>query len=72
MKSLENCTYRLLGVLIAMHYIRTLCDKYILSYDGFSYFLTGKFRHSVLKCGVVVEWDPRSTAAYVPFHCDSF
>ena len=22
-----------------MHYVRTLCDKYFLSYDGFSAFL---------------------------------
>ena len=21
-----------------MHYVRTLCDKYFLSYDGFSFF----------------------------------
>ena len=27
-------------MLIAMHYLRTLCDKYFLSYDGFSVFLT--------------------------------
>ena len=26
-----------------MHYVRTLCDKYFLTYDGFSLFLTGKF-----------------------------
>ena len=26
-------------------------------------FLTGGFRHRVLKCGVGVEWNPRSTAA---------
>ena len=22
-------------MLITMHYVRTLCDKYVLSYDGF-------------------------------------
>ena len=48
---------------ITMHYVRTLCDKYFLSYDGFSVFLTGRFRHRVLKHGVGVEWDLRRTAA---------
>ena len=38
-KSLQICTYRFLGMLIAMHYVRTLCDKYFLSYYGFSTFL---------------------------------
>ena len=28
-------TYRFLGVLLTMNYVRTLCDKYFLSYDGF-------------------------------------
>ena len=63
LKRLENqCTYRFLGIPIAMHYVRTLCDKYFLSYDGFSWFLTGRFRHRVLKHGVGVEWDARRTA----------
>ena len=35
-KGLKICTYKILGVPIAMHYWRTLCDKYFLSYDGFS------------------------------------
>ena len=35
-KRLKICTYRFLGMPIAMHYVRTLCDKYFLSYDGFS------------------------------------
>ena len=65
MKALKICTYMFLGVPIAMYYVRTLCDKYILSYDSFSWFLIGKFRHSVLICGVGVEWDSRNTAAYV-------
>ena len=30
---------------------------------GFSNFLRGKFRHRVMKHGVGVECDPRSTAA---------
>ena len=47
---------------IAMHYVTTLCDKYFLSYDGFSSFLTGRCRHRVLKHGGV-EWDARGTAA---------
>ena len=33
-KALKLCTYRFLGVPIAMHYVRTLCDKYFLSCDG--------------------------------------
>ena len=64
-------TYRFLGVPIAMHYVRTLCDKYFLSYDGFSWCLTGRFQHRVLKCGVGAEWHQRGTAAKVPFHFDS-
>ena len=48
---------------IIMHYVRTLCDQYFLSYDGFSVFLTGRFRHRFLKCGVGVEWDTRRTVA---------
>ena len=49
---------------IAMQYVRTLCDKYFLSYDGFSLdFLTGRSRYRILKHGVEVEWDPRRTAA---------
>ena len=50
-------------MLIAMHYVRTLFDKYCLSDDGFSLFLTGRFRHRILKHGIGVECDPRSTAA---------
>ena len=62
-KGLKICTYRFLGMLIAMHYVRALCDKYFLSYNGFSWFLTGRFRHRVLKHGIGVEWDARGTAA---------
>ena len=40
-KGLKICRYRFLGMLIAMHYVRTLCDKYFFSYNGFSWFLTG-------------------------------
>ena len=58
-KGLIICTYRFLGMLIAMYYVRTLCDKYMLSYDGFSWFLTGRFRHRFLKHGAGVEWDAR-------------
>ena len=51
-KGLKICTYRFWGMPTAMHYVRTLCDKYFLSYDGFSWFpLTGRFRHRVLKHG---------------------
>ena len=62
-KGLKICTYRFLGMPITVHYVRTLCDKYFLSYDGFSEFLTGRFRHRVLKHGVGVEWDVRRTTA---------
>ena len=48
---------------IAMLYVRTLHDKYFLSYEGFSEFLTGRLRHRVLKHGVWVECDARRTAA---------
>ena len=51
-----------LGMPIAIHYVRPLCDKYFLSYGGFL-FLTGIFMNSILKQCVVVEWDPRRTAA---------
>ena len=37
--------------------------KDILSYAGFSEFLTRRFRHRILKHGVWVEWDARRTAA---------
>ena len=54
--------YRFLGVPITMHYVIILCYKYFPSYDSFSSFLRGRFRHRVLKHGVGVEWDPRSSA----------
>ena len=38
-KGLQICTYRFLDIPITMHYVRTLCDKYFLSYYGFSAFL---------------------------------
>ena len=62
-KGLQICTCRFLGMPITMHYDRTLCDKYFLSYDGFLWFLTGRCMHRVLKHCVVVEWDTRRTAA---------
>ena len=34
-KGLKICTSMFLGIPITMHYVRTLCDKYFLSYDGF-------------------------------------
>ena len=71
-KRLEICMCKFLGMPVTVHYVRNLCDKYFLSYDNFSEFLTGRFRHRVLKHGVVVEWDPRRTAALVPFHFDGF
>ena len=46
-KGLKICTYRFLAMPITMHYVRTLSDKYFLSYDGFSWFLTGRLRHRV-------------------------
>ena len=36
LNGLKVCTYRFLGVLIIIQYVRMLCDKYFLSYDGFS------------------------------------
>ena len=51
---------------IAIHYVRTLCDKYFLSYYGFSSFFIGRSRYRVLKHSVGVKWDLRRTAAYVP------
>ena len=38
-KGLQIYTYRFLGMLITMHYVRALCDKYFLSYYGFLHFL---------------------------------
>ena len=35
-KGLKICTCRFSGMPIAIHYVRTLCDKSFLSYDGFS------------------------------------
>ena len=51
-----------------MHYVRTLCNKYFLSYYGFSAFFMGRSRYRILKHDVGVKWDPRRTAAYVPSH----
>ena len=62
-KGLNICTYGFLGMLITMNCVRTLCDKYFLSCDGFSWFVTGRCRYRVLKHGVGVQWEPRSTAA---------
>ena len=62
-KRLENLHRQVFRMPITMHYIRTLCDKYFFSYEGFSEFLTRRFRHRVLKHGVWVEWDARRTAA---------
>ena len=62
-KGLNICTYRFVGMPIAMHYVRTLCDKYFLSYFGFSWFVTGRSKYRVLKHVVGVEWDQRRTAA---------
>ena len=64
-KGLQICTFRFLGMPITMHYFRTLCDKYFLSYYGSSTFFMGRSRYRVLKQGVGVKWDPRRTAAYV-------
>ena len=72
MKALKICTYMFLGVPIAMHYVRTLCDKYILSYDGFSWFLIGKFRHSVLNMWCRGRMGLKEHCCLCPFHFDSF
>ena len=71
-KGLQICTYRFLGMPIAMHFVTTLCDKYFLSYYGFSAFVMGRSRYRVLKHGVRVKCDPRRTAAYVPSHFHGF
>ena len=71
-KDLQICTYRFLGMPIAMHFVTTLCDKYFLSYYGFSAFVMGRSRYWVLKHGVRVKCDPRRTAAYVPSHFHGF
>ena len=42
-------------MLITMHYVRTLCNNYFLSYDGLSAFFTGRSRYKVLKHGVGVK-----------------
>ena len=44
----------------------------LLSYDDFSWFLTGRFMYRVLKHCVGVELDQGRIAAYVPFHFDGF
>ena len=62
-KGLKICTDKFFGMPITIHYIRTLCEKYFFSYEGFSEFLTRRFRHNVLKHGVLVEWDARRTTA---------
>ena len=62
-KGSKICTYGFLCMLISMNCVRTLCDKYFLSCDGFSWFLTERSRYRVLKHGVGVQWGPRSTAA---------
>ena len=71
-KGLQIPTYRFLNMPIVMHYIRTLCDKYFLSYYGFSSFFTGRSRYRVVKHGVEVQWDPRRTAEYIPSHFNGF
>ena len=71
-KGLQISTYRFLNMPIAMHYIRTLCDEYFLSYYGFSSFFTGRSRYRVLIHGVEVQWDPRRTAEYIPSHFNGF
>ena len=44
-----------LGMPIAMHYVRTMCDKYFLSYYGLSAFFMGRSRYWVMKHGVGVN-----------------
>ena len=77
-RTAEICTtHRFLGLLITMHYVRTLCAwnfwfasqcTYVrdLKYLEWWFFIFGRFRHSLLKHGVGVEWDPRRTAAPGP------
>ena len=59
-------------MLIAMHLLELLCDKYFLSYYGFSTFFMGRSRYRVVKDGEGVKWHPRRTAAYVPSHFHGF
>ena len=53
---------------ITMHYVRSLCDKYFLSYYSFSAFCMGRSRYWVMKHGKRVKWDTRRTAAYIASH----
>ena len=59
-------------MLIAMHYVRTLCDKYFLSYYGFFSILREGQDIELMIHGVGVKWDPRRTAAYVPINFNGF
>ena len=61
-----------LGMPIAMHYVRTMCDKYFLSYYGLSAFFYGKVKILGYETWCRGKWDPRQTAAYVPSHFHGF
>ena len=66
------CTYRFLGMLIAMHYVRTLCDKYFLSYYGFSTFCMGRSRYWVMNHVVGIKWDTRRDCCIHPIRFSWF
>ena len=55
-KGLKICTYMFLGMPIAMHYVRTLCDKYFLSYDGLSELSMTKNEKKTLICAGIMCW----------------
>ena len=61
-----------LGMPIAMHYVRSMCDKYFLSYYGLSAFFYGKVKILGYETWCRGKWDPRQTAAYVPSHFHGF
>ena len=61
-----------LGMPIAMHYVRTMCDRYFLSYYGLSAFFYGKVKILGYETWCRGKWDPRKTAAYVPSHFHGF
>ena len=72
-KGFQICTCRVFGYADqVMHYVRTLCDKYFLSYDVFSACFYGKVKILGSETWCRVKWDPRRTAAYVPSHFHGF
>ena len=57
---------------ITMHYVRTWCDKYFLSYDCFSRLLTGRSRHRVLNKWCIGRMGPKEDCCIGPIPFDGF